>query len=360
MEREQVHSNKTNHEIDIIGLTFKVLKRPKSLTFFCIAFAIVGIIVALNTPRTYTATVILAPELSSGGLGVNSTLTDMASNFGIDIGSSKGSMDALYPEIYPDIFASTDFVINLFNIPVDTKDNIRKTFYNHILQDTPIPFWDYPKMWVLSVLSKKEAVKPSSRNYKKPYIELSKRDDAICGSIKQSISCNVDKKTSVIDINVTDNDPVVAAIIADTLRHRLQEYITTYRTKKARNDVLYFEKLYKESKNAYITAQKTYASYCDANEDITLQSFISKRDELENVMQIKFNTFNQYATQLQTAKAKLQEAIPAFTTLQSASVPLKASSTPRTLIVLIWIFIGVIIDVLWVLVLSNKFEKNKH
>lgn len=360
MEKEQVYSNNTNHEIDIIGLTFRVLKRPKTLILFSLIFAFIGIIVAINTPKSYTSTVILAPELSSGGLGVNSTLTDMASNFGIDIGNNKGSMDALYPEIYPDIFASTDFVLNLFNVPVNTKDNVRKTFYNHILQDTPTPFWNYPKMWILYVLSKKENVTHSSENHKKSYIQLSKQDDAICSTIKKSISCNVDKKTSVIDINVTDNDPVVAAIIADTLRHRLQEYITTYRTKKARNDVLYFEKLYKESKNAYITAQRTYASYCDANEDITLQSFVSKRDELENVMQIKFNTFNQYATQLQTAKAKLQEAIPAFTTLQSASVPLKASSAPRTLTVLVWIIIGVFIDALWVLAPSNFFKKDKH
>lgn len=360
MENENSTATKPSREIDVIGLTLKVLNRPKPLIICCVIFLFLGIIVALNSPKSYTTTVVLAPELSSGGLGVNSTLTDMASNFGIDIGSSKGNMDALYPEIYPDIFASTNFVIKLFDVPVITKNNVRKTYYNHIKQDTPTPFWEYPKAWILNKLSKQDNIPSNKGEGKKSYIQLSKTDDAICGIIKKSISCNVDKKTSVIDINVTDNDPVVAAIIADTLQHRLQEYITTYRTQKAKNDLLYYDKLYKESKDAYLTAQRAYAAYCDANEDVTLQSFISKRDELENTMQIKFNAFNQYATQVQNAKAKLQEAIPAFTTLQSPSVPLRASSTPRSVTVLIWLFMGIIVDAIWVLVISNYIGKEKR
>lgn len=360
MGNENNTPTKASHEIDVIGLTLKVLKRPKPLIICCVIFLFLGIIVALNSPKSYTTTVVLAPELSSGGLGVNSTLTDMASNFGIDIGSGKGNMDALYPEIYPDIFASTNFVIKLFDVPVITKNNIRKTYYNHIKQDTPTPFWEYPKTWILNKLSKRDNIPSTKGEGKKSYIQLSKTDDAICETIKKSINCNVDKKTSVIDISVTDNDPVVAAIIADTLQHRLQEYITTYRTQKAKNDLLYYDKLYKESKDAYLTAQRAYAAYCDANEDVTLQSFISKRDELENTMQIKFNAFNQYATQVQNAKAKLQEAIPAFTTLQSPSVPLRASSTPRFVTVLIWLFMGIIVDAIWVLVISNYIGKEKR
>lgn len=40
------------------------------------------------------------------------------------------------------------------------------------------------------------------------------------------------QKTSVISISVMDQDPMVAAILADTLQSRLQQYITEYRTKK--------------------------------------------------------------------------------------------------------------------------------
>lgn len=347
-------------EIDVVGLTIKVLREKYSLCLFLVVFAIIGVVVALNTQKKYTSTVVLAPELSSGGLGANSTLSDMASNFGIDLGNSKSTMDALYPEIYPDIFASNDFVIRLFSVPVRLKDKPEtKTYYTHILSDNKPPFWTYPSMWLMERLRKKESKKSYKPKSKSNILELSKKDYGVCESIKKSISCIIDKKTSVITINVTDIDPMVSAIIADTLKNRLQEYITYYRTKKAKADIAYYDKLYKEARQSYETTQKRYAAYCDANQDVQLQSFISKRDELENEMQLKYNAYTQYSAQLQNAKAKLQEVTPAFTVIQDASVPIMASSTPRSFVVLLWAVIGILVDAIWVLLLKDKIFKSK-
>ena len=69
--------------------------------------------------------------------------------------------------------------------------------------------------------------------------------------------------------------------------------------------------------------------------------------------------YNQIAQQLQAVQAKEQERTPAFSTIQEASVPLKASSTPRSFIVLIYAFLGIFCDVLWVLFIKDKFKKNK-
>lgn len=349
-----------SREIDVIGLTIKVLQDKKTLCLFFIVFALIGVVVALNTPKHYTSTVVLAPELSGGGIGANSTLSDMASNFGIDLGNTKTSMDALYPEIYPDIFASNDFVIKLFNVPVRQKDKPdTKTYYTHILTDNKPPFWTYPTMWIKAYFQKSEVSKSNKAKAKSDILELSKKDYGVCEAIKKSISCNIDKKTSVITINVTDIDPMVSAIIADTLKNRLQEYITYYRTKKAKADVAYYSKLYRAAKLSYEATQKKYAAYCDANQDVQLQSFISKRDELENDMQLKYNAYTQYSAQLQNTKAKLQEVTPAFTVIQDASVPIQASSTPRSFIVTLWAFIGVLVDAIWVLLLKDKIFKAK-
>ena len=115
-----------NKEIDIIALAEKVIKNWKQL-LLCISIgAVIGVIVALNTPKTYKAEVMLAPELNSGGIGLNDNIADMASNFGIDLGS-KSNMDAIYPELYPDVFASTDFLMGLFNVPVRLKDDNKES-----------------------------------------------------------------------------------------------------------------------------------------------------------------------------------------------------------------------------------------
>ena len=51
-------------------------------------------------------------------------------------------------------------------------------------------------------------------------------------------------------------------------------------------------------------------------------------------MQLKYNTYSTLNTQLQAAKAKIQEKTPAFTLIQGAAVPIKASEPKRMLFVL--------------------------
>lgn len=350
-----MEEQKKTKEIDVVAEAKKVLKEWKLLLKMIGAGAVVGVIVAVATPKEYTANVVLAPEMSSGGLGMSESLGNLASTFGIDLGS-KSSADAIYPELYPEIFASTDFVLNLFNVPVRLKeDNSVKTYKEHLLKDTKTPFWQYPMMWVRNLLKEK----PKAGDAKKDPFKISKEDDKLCEAIRGSISCLVDNKTSVITIGVQDQDPLVAAIMADTLQSRLQEYITNYRTKKARIDYDYYKKLYKESKAEYIKAQQLYASYSDANQEVMLQSFKAKTDNLENEMQLRYNTYNQMAAQLQVAQAKIQERTPAFTVIEKATMPYKASSMPRILIVALYIFLGCMVDSIWVCYARDLMKKKK-
>lgn len=348
-------TNKTTKEIDVIGIIKKVWSAKTSLYISICGSAIIGIVVALNNPKSYTSTVVLAPELSSGGLGMSSSLSDMASTFGIDLGS-KSAIDAIYPEIYPEIFASSDFVKQMFNIKVQLiNSNQVKTLKEHLLKDTKTPFWQMPRIWMAEWLAKKgdSTKKQDSGNV----FLLSKNDEALIASIKNNISCLIDNKTSVITISVTDQDPLVAAIVADTLQRRLQNYITDYKTRKARIDLQYYQKLYTQSKKDYLKAQSAYASYSDANESVVLQSVKSKIDEYENEMQLKFNAYAQIAAQLQNAKAKVQEHTPAFTIIEQPKTSNKASSTPRSFIVIVFIFIGVLIDAIWVLLIKDTLKK---
>jgi uncharacterized protein involved in exopolysaccharide biosynthesis len=352
-----MEQNRISHEIDLLGLAAQILKGWKSLLLFVLGSAAVGIIIALSTPKEYTANVLLAPELSSGGLGLSSNLEDMASSFGFDIGA-KSSMDAIYPELYPDIFQSTDFILGLFNTPVRLRDDSAvRTYQHHLLTEMSFPFWEYPKLWVGRLMTKTGTGTGSPAQA--DHFRLSKQDDNLCGIIRKNILCNIDKKTSVISISVTDQDPLVAAIMADTLQKRLQAYITNYRTQKARADLNYYQRLTSKAKQDYEKARRLYGGYADANTDIILESFKAKQEDLENDMQLKYNAYTSMLTQLQAAKAKVQERTPAFTILQKPIMPYLASSTPRSLTVIVFMFIGVILDALWVLYGKSCFFRSK-
>lgn len=350
-------NNITSKEIDIVGLIKKVLTETRTLVTFAGVAAIIGIIVALNTQKSYTSTVILAPEISSSG-GLPEGISNLASMVGMDIGSGLGnSVDAIYPQIYPDVILSSDFIITLFDIKVKRNNaNSEQTYYDHLTKDTKIPFWNYPMIWIRQMFESKDTTKISDTI--NPF-RLTKIQTGVCNTIRANMNCLVDKKTNVITISITDNDPLVAAIMADTLQKKLQTYITEYRTKKARNDLAYAENLFNEAKKQYINAQKEYASYADRNDGLILETYKIKKDDLENDMQLKYNIYTQLTQQLQLAKAKVQEKTPVFTVIQGATVPLQASSTPRSFMVLGFILLGIICDSMWVLYLREFFRRRK-
>ena len=334
-------------EIDILGIIKIIANKKLFLAKVIGLFALIGICVSLVNPKEYTSEVILAPEMNTGGIGLSESLSSMASTFGIDLGS-KSAMDAIYPEIYPTVLLSNDFIISLMNVKVHKIDETAtKRYYDYINQDLKIGFWGYPLKFVSSLFSKKEERKINKKEFDP--VHLTKKEENIVDYIRGNIKCIIDGKTRIITIGFKDQDPQVAELLADTVQYLLMDYIIKYRTKKANNDLIYYQKLLEKSKTEYLLAQKRYTDFCDANMKIALSSIEAKRDELENEMQLKYNIYNQISTQAQQAKAKVQEQTPAFTIIQRATVPNKASSTPRSLIVIMYAFIGGLLGSGWIL-----------
>lgn len=280
-------------------------------------------------PRTYTSDTRMAPEMensmSSGTLG------SIASTFGIDLGSMQ-TTDAITPLLYPDLMDDNKFVASLFNIEVESIDGEIKTdYYNYLKTHQKYPWWNGIKRWFRSLISPKAIDHPAKNGFN-PY-QLSKKDNDIMSLIREQVVINVNKKDGVITIGVEAQDPLICKTIADSVRTRLQEFITEYRTSKSRNDLEYYKKLTAEAKMAYEKARQLYGNYSDANTDVILESYRAKREDLENDMQLKFNTYSTMNTQLQASKAKVQERTPAFTVIKGASVPIRPSGPKRMLFV---------------------------
>ena len=163
---------------------------------------------------------------------------------------------------------------------------------------------------------------------------LTAKENMAVKALNERISCMVDKKTSVISLTVTMQDPLIAATLTDTVMLNLQNYITEYRTNKARRDFDFTQKLYEEAQAAYYTAQSKYARYMDANQNIVRRSVRTEQERLQNEMTLNYNLYNQMAQQLQMAKAKVQEVTPAYVVLQPATVPLRAAK-PSKMVILV-------------------------
>ena len=80
-----------------------------------------------------------------------------------------------------------------------------------------------------------------------------------------------------------------------------------------------------------------------------MQAYKMKADDLENDMQIKFNTYSTLNTQLQAAKAKIQERTPAFTLIKGAAVPIRPDSPKRVMFILTMLVVSFGFTTLYIL-----------
>lgn len=349
-------NEKEEKNIIDLGKIFKTLWAKKKVFFimWSIVFAL-SCLWIFPQPRYYNCSVSLAPEAT--GEDVAGGLSSIASNFGINLGGTGN--DAIYPTLYPDLFESNEFIVDLMNIKVTTSDKTLTTdYYTYLSKHQKKNWLTQPFTKVISSIKKmfssKKPSGPSKEKKLNPFM-LSDYDYNLIESVKGRIGCTVNKKTDVISITVKDQDALVCATMADSIREHLQQFITEYRTHKTRLDVEHYQNLADSANLEYRSAVNEYAQFCDANQDIILQSQQSRRDELENEMQMKYNTYQAMSTQLEAMKAKLQERTPAFTTLKSATVPLKAAGPKRMFFVVVMLILSTIILSVWLT--RGEFKK---
>ena len=322
-----------------------ILKKKRLLMKVWIITFVVSCLYILPKPRYYASSVVLAPEMA--GENVAGGLSSLASSFGVNIGGATN--DAIYPTLYPDLISSNDFIVSLFDIPVTTAEgDLQCDLYTYLDKHQKFAFYSWPFRWMQRKIAKLTAKpEPASVAGKKgteinPF-RMSRRQASIVEDLKKSISCSVDKKTDVFTISVLTQDALISATRADSVCSRLQRFITTYRTSKARVDVEYYTKLAQETKAEYEKLRRLYTGYADSHTDITLPSSQAKLEDLENDMQLKFNAYTAMNTQLQAAQAKVQESTPAFTRLQSPTVAQRASQPKRMIFVAVMLIFATFI-----------------
>jgi capsular polysaccharide biosynthesis protein len=311
---------------------------------------VVAAILALSIPNYYNCTVKLSPEMS--GSKSTSGLASLASSFGVNLGTGGAGTEALFPTLYPDLMNSVDFKTSLFHVPVTIEGDKEAgepdrtmSYYDYLTKEQKSPWWSSAMKSIMSIF-KSDSV--AGEGKLDPF-RLTLEQANVVKAIDQKVVCDVDKKTMVITINVTDQDPVIAANMADTVKTRLQNFITDYRTSKARVDLEYNRKITAETKARYEKARQLYAEFMDANNDIILATVRQKQTDLENEMQLQYNAYQQVAAQLLAAEAKVQEETPAFTTLQSATVPVLKAGPKRAQMCLIFVFLAFLGTTAWIL-----------
>lgn len=358
------HQEDEEQEIDLMEYARKLWESRKTLLVAAGIAAVLGVIIALSTPRQYTVTVTLAPESTKSGGGSLSGIASMLGMGGFSMGSDA---DALNVMLYPNIVSSTPFILDLMDTPVKTMEEEQpdttlavylKEYTKKSLIGTVISL-PFKAIGGFISLFKAEEPKVSGPATIDPF-QLTKDQAKIAEGIKKLVVANVDKKTGITTVSVTMQDPMVAAMLTDTVLLKLKQHITKYRVSKAEEDCKYWESINNQRRDEYYAKQKEYAEYVDANKNVVLQSVQIEQERLQNDMNLAYQVYSNVAAQLQMARAKVQEAKPVFVVVEPASVPLKATGTSRAMTVIGTIFLIVAGTAAWILFGKDLLTKVKE
>lgn len=348
-----------NQEIDLIALFRKLYINRKNI-YKAVGIGIAaGIIIGFSLPRTYQVDVNLSPE---SGVSATGGLSGIASMFGLGSASAGFGEDALTFNMFPEIVKTNPFALEMLQIPIQTQKGDSIILYDY-LDTEKKSWWGYamgaPGMLIGGIKSLFKEEQKDSIKAIDPF-RLTPEQSGRIGMLKKILEVKTDKKNNMTKVTVSLQDPLAAAIVADSAVHKLQEYIIDYRTRKAKQDYDFQLSLCKQYKKEYFEAQQEYAKFADANRNVILQTVTSEKERLQKNLTLAEQIYSQSMGQLQVLRGKVQEAKPVFAVVEPATVPLVPTSPKKMLIIIAFAFLAFVFESAWILFGKDIYHDFKN
>lgn len=357
MEEKYNHSDWREQEIDLFGIMLKIWSMRKTIVVASVIGIFLGIVISLTTPNTYRSSVSFVPETQQKmGSGVSS----IASIMGVSL---DNSIDAISAEMFPDVISSTPFLYDLMSLHVESKDKeISTDLFTYLTKCQK-------KSWIKVVLSSPFMLldliingKDKEQDY--AALDIYNLPPKYRGAIKdlsKSISLNTDKKSGMTTLNVVMQDPCIAATVNQAILAKLKDYMTDYRTAKARRDVENLVEICAERKAEYYAAQEAYAKFADTNKNLVRLISQAEQLKLQQEMQLAYQVYSQVAGQLEAARIKEQQEKPIYVVVEPVTIPNKKYAPSTVKLMALFMILSVISVMCWKFgrsYVSRRLDKN--
>ena len=340
-------------EIDLIALLKTVFAARRFVIQITVLFAVLGIVLALVSPVRYTASSMFMPQLSEGQS--NSSLGGLASLAGINLTAIMGGQpQEIAPSLYPQIAESSPYLMALLETPVGES---QISFRDYILgQDGGVSIIALIKKYTIGLpsllLSSNNADTPQDNTL----FDISEEDRDLFEFLSQILSVEVDDQEGLVSIGVEFSDRKIAAQLAQAATDLLQTKIIAFKSQSARNNLQFVQGQFDAKRQEFEQIQDSIAMFKDQNLNITSSLYQNQLTRLESQFTVTSSVFQELAGQVEQAKIQVNKNTPIFMIIEPVSVPLKRSKPKRTMMVIIWTFLGGVIAVGWTLVKAPVFQ----
>ena len=342
-------------EIDLLALAKKLWFGRVIILQAVAVGAVLGVAIALFSPKVYTATSTIVPQLGGDANSKMGGLGGLAALAGINLDMQQSS--ELSPIVYPQIVSSIPFQLELMNTSLNFEEfpqpvtlfdyfiNLQKpTLLGTVAKYTI----GLPGIILKAIKGKQKEATGSSNNDLNP-LSLTEDQVSVQKMLNEMVTLEVNAKEGYLTISVNMSEPLIAAQMALKAQNLLQKYITEFKIQKSQANLDFIEASYTKAKKEFEQAQVKLAIATDRS-----QGFVSglprvETDRLQSQYTITFGVYQELAKQFEQAKIQVKKETPIFTVVNPPVVPSERSKPKRSMIVFIWLILGGMIGAITIL-----------
>ncbi len=342
-------------EIDLIALAKTLWVGRKIIIRYTFYGVILGLVISMVSPKEFTVVTTMIPQSSKAGNSNLSGLSSLASMAGFNF-DMNSKTENLSPLVYSKVVSSVPFQLELMN-----------TTFQIAELDSPVSLFEYyieyKKSGIVESIKKYtiglpgiliSAMKANDQVDNAPLsseiIILSKDQEEVRKKMRDNFSLDVNDKEGLLTLSVSFPEALLTAQAALKAQNMLQHYITNYKIKKAQEQLNFVNERYTEKKNEFLLAQKKLAVFRDQNRNVSSSLARIEEEQLQSEYNITFGVYSELAKQFEQAQIQVKEDTPILTILEPVRLPIEKSKPNRTLILIVWLFIGGIIGTMVVIV----------
>lgn len=346
----QQQNNLDEQEIDIMAIIARLWSKRKFIIKVTCIFAVIGLFVAIFSPKVYTSSCTFVPQ---GSKKTNSSISSLAALAGINMGNMSAG-ETLSPLIYPQILDNIDFKKELMYSKIKFAE-----------YDEPIALIDYytnpeyakfnligfikkytiglPGMIIgkikAAIVKEDDDVEAGSGtgNAMKSY---SKNEYACAKVLGTCVSMSLEEKKGYITISAQMGEPLAAAQLCQITFDLLQKYVTEFKISKAKNQQSFIQGRYDDTKAQYEEKQRALAQFMDANKVISSAQARTELERLTSEYNMANAIYTEMAKQRLQADIQVKEDTPILTAVKPVAVPFNKSKPQRAKILVLWCFFG--------------------
>jgi len=338
--------------IDLIALLKQIYQGRKLIILSAVAAAVLGVVVALATPNTYTSGATFIPQ-TGGDSKPSSSLSGLASLAGINLGGMGGGSD-IPPTLYPQIISSVPYKLDLLDESIEVEGQTM-VLSNYLADDSGSSVIGTIKKYTIglpgTILSAlRGSTSETLTATEGELYQISEDDRKLFEALNTKLVLSLNEKEGFVTLEFSDENKYIAAQVAERAKELLQERIIEFKNQSARELLEFTTKQYQENKASYETLQDSIAIFKDQNLNISSSLYQNRLDRLERELNIASSVVEQLASQVEQAKLQVNKDTPVFTIIEPVTVPFERSAPKRSLIVVIWTFLGVVLSTGYILV----------